>query len=233
MPRNLKLALGLLAVAVLIGLISLREMHRRIARLGEMQASEERARHEVLAPPISTPTDVTVKARIFWAAGPDQLAPAEINLPLSADPVQRSRQLVRALLALPPTPAQRTMPADAVLLGFYILPDGTAVADFSDALAAETPSGIVSEQLTVNSLARTLESNVPALRRLKILIHGQEVETLAGNVDLSGFFDLHPPVQSPGTNATPSAPSTPGAGAAASPSGTPPVAALAPAKPPH
>ncbi len=233
MPRNLKLALGLLAVAVLIGLISLREMHRRIARLGEMQASEERARHEVLAPPISTPTDVTAKAKIFWAAGPDQLAPVEINLPLSADPVQRSRQLVRALLALPPTPAQRTIPADAVLLGFYILPDGTAVADFSDALAAETPSGIVSEQLTVNSLARTLESNVPTLRRLKILIHGQEVDTLAGNVDLTGFFDLHPPEQPAGANATPGTPSTPGAGAAAVPPGKPPVAAPAPGTTPH
>ena len=234
MPRTLKLALGLLAVAVLIGLVSLREMHRRIARLGELQSSEERARHEVLAPPISTPTDVTVKAKIFWAAGPDHLAPVEMDLPLSADPVQRSRQLVRALLALPPTPAQRTMPADAVLLGFYLLPDGTAVADFSDALAAETPSGIVSEQLTVDSLARTLESNVPALRRLKILIHGQEVDTLAGNVDLTGFFDLNPPAQPPAAaGATGTAPSTAGASAAAAPPATPPVATPPPAKPPH
>lgn len=233
MPRSLKLALGLLAVAVLIGLISLREMHRRIARLGEMQASEERARHEVLAPPISTPTDVTVKAKIFWAAGPDHLAPVEMDLPLSADPVQRARQVVRALLALPPTPAQRTIPADAVLLGFYLLPDGTAVADFSDALAAETPSGIASEQLTVNSLARTLESNVPVLRRLKILIHGQEVDTLAGNVDLSGYFDLNAPAPLPVAGATGTAPSTAGGSAATAPPATPPVATPAPAKPPH
>jgi hypothetical protein len=28
---------------------------------------------------------------------------------------------------------------------------------------------------------------------LKILIHGQEVDTLAGNVDLTGFFDLNIP----------------------------------------
>lgn len=233
MPRSLKLALGLLAVAVLIGLISLREMHRRIARLGEMQASEERARHEVLAPPISTPTDVRVKARIFWAAGADHLAPVEMDLPLSADPVQRSRQLVRALLALPPTPAQRTIPADAVLLGFYALPDGTAIADFSDALAAETPSGIVSEQLTVDSLTRTLASNVPALRRLKILIHGQEVDTLAGNVDLSGYFDLNPPALPPVAGTTGTALPTAGGNAATAPPATLPVAKPAPAKPPH
>jgi hypothetical protein len=29
---------------------------------------------------------------------------------------------------------------------------------------------------------------VPQVRRLKILIHGQEVETLAGHLDLTGTF---------------------------------------------
>jgi len=40
----------------------------------------------------------------------------------------------------------------------------------------------------VNSIARTLEANVPQVQRLKILIHGQEVETLAGHLDLTGTF---------------------------------------------
>jgi spore germination protein GerM len=195
MPRKWKIAIGILAVAVLVGLISLRSLHRRMVRVAETQAAEEQARHEVLAVPISTPTDVIAKATIFWAAGPDQVAPVEIELPLSADPVQRSRQLLHALIASPPTPGQRTLPADTELLAFYILPNGTAVADFSDALSTETPSGILSEQMVVDSIAGTLASNVPGLRRLKILIHGQEVETLAGNVDLTGFFDLNPVAQ--------------------------------------
>jgi len=213
MSRNLKLALGILALAVLIGAVSFSKLHRRMARLGETQSSESRARQEVLTPPITTPTDTVVQASIFWAAAPDQLAPVETELPLSADPVQRSRQLVQALIAGPPTPAQRTIPADGALLGFYILPDGTGVADFSDALASETPSGIMSEQMAVNSLARTLENNVATLRRLKILIHGQEVDTLAGNVDLTGFFDLHPPAPPAGAGPLAPAPSAPGASA--------------------
>jgi hypothetical protein len=195
MPRKWKIAIGILAVAVVVGLISLRSLHRRMVRVAETQAAEEQARHEVLAVPISTPTDVTAKATIFWATGPDQVAPVEIELPLSADPVQRSRQLLHALIASPPTPGQRTLPADTELLAFYILPNGTAVADFSDALSTETPSGILSEQMVVDSIAGTLASNVAGLRRLKILIHGQEVETLAGNVDLTGFFDLVPVAQ--------------------------------------
>jgi len=193
MPRNLKIVLGVLAVAVVAGLISLRSMQQRMRRLADARLAEEQARYAVLAPPISTPTDVTVKAKIFWAAGTDNIAPVEIELPLSADPVERSRQLLQALIVNPPAPGQRTLPADTTLLGFYILSDGTVIADFSDALASQMPSGILSEEMAVNSIARTLESNVPGLHRLKILIHGQEVDTLAGNVDLTGFFDLNSP----------------------------------------
>jgi hypothetical protein len=190
MPRGLKIVLVILALAVVAGLISLQPLRRRMHRLRESRSAEEQARHAVLAPPISTPTDVTVKAQIFWAAGPDKIAPVEVDLPLSADRVERSRQLLQALIANAPAEERRTLPADTTLSAFYILSDGTAIADFSDAIASELPSGILSEQMAVNSIARTLESNVRGLRRLKILIHGQEVDTLAGNVDLTGFFDL-------------------------------------------
>lgn len=191
MPRNLKIILGFLILAVVVGLISLRSLHQRVRRLAESRAAEEQARHAVLALPISTPTDVMVKARIFWAAGPDRIAPVEVEIPLSADTIERSRQLLQALITNPPTAGQRTLPEDTTLSSFYILPDGTAIADFSDAISSEMPSGILSEEMAVNSIARTLESNVPGLRRLKILIRGQEVDTLAGNVDLTGFFDLN------------------------------------------
>ncbi|MGH7839626.1 MAG: GerMN domain-containing protein [Candidatus Binataceae bacterium] len=193
MPRNLKIALGILIVAVLAGLISLRGLHRKITRLSESTASEEQARRELLAPPISTATDVNTTAKIYWAAGPDKLAPVDVQMALSADPVQRAKQVLHTLIADPPAEAQRTLPEDAALLAFYILPDGTGVADFSDTLGTETPSGILSEELAVGSITRTLGSNVPVLRRLKILIHGEEAETLAGHVDLMGFFDLNPP----------------------------------------
>src|SRR5206468_4754976 len=69
--------------------------------------------------------------------------------------------------------------------------DGTAIADFSEALATSIPSGIQSEQLAVDSMTHTLEANVPQVKRLKILIHGQEVETLAGHVDLTETFAVN------------------------------------------
>jgi sporulation and spore germination protein len=194
MPRNLKITLGILSVAVLIGLISLRGLHQRIEHLSQEQGSEEQERRELLKPTIATSTDAMANAKLFWAAGADRIAPTEVPLPLSADPAKRGRQVLDALIAAAPGDLQRTLPADATLLGFYILPDGTAIADFSEALASETPSGILSEEIAVDSIVRTLESNVAGAHRLKILIHGQEVDTLAGHADLTGYFDLNPAV---------------------------------------
>jgi hypothetical protein len=93
----------------------------------------------------------------------------------------------------------RTLPADAALLAFYLLPDGTGVADFSEALGTSTPSGIQSEQRAVNSITRTLEANVPQIKRLKILIHGQEVDTLAGHLDLTQLFIVNTKAAQPPT----------------------------------
>ena len=102
----------------------------------------------------------------------------------------RSKQVLNTLLAGPVDNEARTLPSDAALLAFYLLPDGTAIADFSESLGTSIPSGIQSEQLAVDSITRTLEANVPQVQRLKILIHGQEVDTLAGHLDLTQTFEV-------------------------------------------
>jgi hypothetical protein len=204
--RNLKITLGILGGAVLLGLLSLHGLHQSVQRLAAVPTSEEQARLAVVAPPISTPTDVNTTAHIFWrsASAADRLDPVDISIPLSADTAVRAKQLLHALIVSAPTEDQKALPEDLTVLGFYVLPDGTGIADFSDGLSSETPSGILSESLAVTSITRTLESNVSTLRRLKILIHGQEVDTLAGHVDLTGFFDMHPAPGAPPTAAAPS-----------------------------
>jgi hypothetical protein len=190
--RWVAVLLGVLTAGVLAGgfyLYTLRQGQLR-ARAG--RAAEEEARRAVLAPPISTPSDVATTATIFWASTEDAetLAPVLVRMALSADAKERAHQVIDALITHAPAPEQATVPPDTTLLAFYLLPDGTAIADFSQHLAQETPSGILSEQLAVNSIAQTLAANVESARRLKILIGGQEVDTLAGHVDLTGFFPL-------------------------------------------
>lgn len=98
MPRNLRITLAILAVAVLIGLISLRGLHRRLQGLSQGTTTEEQARRELLAPGISTPTDAKVQTRIYWAAGPDKVAPVQVAMALSADPAQRAKQVLNELI---------------------------------------------------------------------------------------------------------------------------------------
>jgi hypothetical protein len=156
------------------------------------QKSAEQARQELLTP-AGAPGEPRTKAKMFWASAGDDgtLMPVDVELPLSKDPVLRSKQVLSTLLAGPVEAQLRTLPPDAVLLAFYILPDGTAVGDFSEALATSLPSGIQSEQLAVDSIARTLEANVPQIQRLKILIHGQERDSLAGHIDLTVLFPVN------------------------------------------
>jgi hypothetical protein len=190
-PRWKFWAIGGLVVAVIAAAIYFPILRRRVQRAAKIQQqSEEQARRELAQSLATTPGTPHVKAKMFWAANGDDptLTAVTIDLPLSNDPVLRAKQVLNTLLAGPVDSDLRTLPPDAVLLAFYLLPDGTGVADFSEALATSIPSGIESEQLAVDSIARTLEANVPQVRRLKILIHGQEVETLAGHLDLTGEF---------------------------------------------
>ena len=208
MPRWKVFLIAGLVLAVIAAAIYFPILRRRVKRAARVQQqSEEQARRELTQAIPVNPSDPRVKAKLFWASDADDstLAPVTVELPLSNDAVLRSKQVLNTLLAGPVDPELRTVPPDAVLLAFYLLPDGTAVADFSEALATSIPSGIASEQMAVDSIARTLEANVPQVQRLKILIHGQEVETLAGHLDLTATFIVN-------TKGAPAVPSAPPAG---------------------
>jgi sporulation and spore germination protein len=193
LSKGLKTTIIILAALVAAGLITLPSLRRAVQRQQGTPTprTEEQSRREVMQQPISTPTDAMVQAQLYWlsAGSPTALEPTAIPLPLSADPVERSKQLINALILRAP-PEKRALPAEASLLAFYLQPDGTAIADFSDEISSGMPSGILSEQLAVESIALTLGGNVPGIKQLKILVHGQEVDTLAGHLDLYGLFPV-------------------------------------------
>jgi len=182
---------GILLVAVIGAALYFPALRRQVYKAKTLtEKTAEQARRELLPPTPVTSSEPRVQAKMFWGSrsGDGTLVPVMIELPLSSDATLRAKEILNTLLAGPVDPEARTVPPDAALLGFYILPDGTAVADFSEALANSIPSGIQSEQLAVDSITRTLEANVPQVQRLKILIHGQEVDTLAGHLDLTQTF---------------------------------------------
>jgi Sporulation and spore germination len=190
--RGLKITIGILTALVLLSLITLPGLRQAMQRISRSPIPEQQARREVMQAPISTPTDVKARAQIYWlsASSTGSLAATPVEIPLSADPVERCKQLLIALIVMAPGPERRTLPADVTLLAFYIQPDGTGIADFSDELATGTPSGILSEQLAVDSITQTLGANGTSIQKLKILIHGQDADTLAGHLDISGLFPV-------------------------------------------
>ena len=194
-----------LSIAVFFGAVYFPALHRHLKESAKIeQKSEEQAKRELTQPVVVNPSEPRVKAKLFWAsdAGDGTLTAVNVDLPLSNDPVLRAKQVLNTLLAGPVNTESRTLPPDAALLEFYLMKDGTGIADFSEALATSIPSGIESEQMAADSLTKTLAANVPQVRRLKILIHGQEMETLAGHLDLTGTFPVSSDATSPGSHAS-------------------------------
>ena len=193
MPRGVRISLLLLLLmTVLIGAFELPALLRQLRVFGPDAQREEQSRREVIRPGGGSGGAKKEKVSIFWLSpeNPRELQAVDIPLDLGADPVQRARVALETLITGAPSPTSRVLPLDAALLAFYLLPDGTAIADFSDAVSREVPSGISSEQLAVDAIVRTVHAAVPQARRLKILVGGQQTETLAGHVDLSSALDL-------------------------------------------
>jgi len=101
----------------------------------------------------------------------------------SDDPVVFCRQIIDALIRGPSSGLVRTIPATTELRAIYI-DDKTAYVDLTREVAASYPGGILSELMTIYSIVNTLVLNVDGVDQVKILIAGQEAETLSGHIDI-------------------------------------------------
>lgn len=77
-----------------------------------------------------------------------------------------------------------TIPADTRLLDAYKLGD-TLVLDFTRELQSNHPGGSSGELLTVYSIVNTMTENMYGIKKVQILLEGQEIETLTGHMDLT------------------------------------------------
>lgn len=79
----------------------------------------------------------------------------------------------------------RLLPADTVVRGAFLLPDGTAFVDLGGAtLTSGWPAGSHEELMAVYSIVQTITSNFAEAKRVRILVNGAPVETLAGHIAL-------------------------------------------------
>jgi spore germination protein GerM len=85
---------------------------------------------------------------------------------------------------------QATIPPESNLREFYLDEQGCAYLDFDAGLKTNHPGGSYAEVLTIASLVKTLKANFSQVKRVKLLVNGAEIETLAGHIDTRFPFTL-------------------------------------------
>ena len=183
-PRHLVISVAVMLVLVVTMGIYARRM-RRQARELESPATTALP----VVPPVSGRTEAVTLYVADDAAG--SLRPQSAQIPLPGGRQQRAEELLRALLRVYQQPgAAHPLSAPSDIRSVYLVEPGLAVIDLNAAFADEHRSGILTEQLTVNSLVETLAANVQGVQRVRILVDGKARETLAGHADLSDVFDV-------------------------------------------
>ena len=189
-PRHLIIAVAVLLAAVTALGFYVGRMRRRA---GEVQPAASDVRP--IAPPAAGPTE---KVTLYVADDSvGTLRPQGAEIPLPSGRQQRAEELLRALLRVyqqPDSPHPIASAGD--VRSIYLMPSGAAVIDLNESFADQHRSGILDEQLTVDSLVETLAANVSGVSRVRILVEGKTRETLAGHVDLTEFFDVGAVAQS-------------------------------------
>ena len=100
----------------------------------------------------------------------------------------RIRQVVLALIEGSHQGLTRALPPTASIRGVFITSEGTAILDLSKESFGEFTSGIERESLLLDAVVNSIVVNVPRVKRLRVLVQGQNIDTLDGHADLGGFL---------------------------------------------
>jgi len=137
----------------------------------------------------SLPTSNAVVQRsvaIYFQSTDMILVPETRSLSLPANDAAAIGAVVRELLKGSANPRLgRSLPADTVLRGSFLLPEGTAIVDLGGpTLAQGWSTGSHEELLAVYSVVQTIASNFATVKRVRILVNDEPAETLAGHISL-------------------------------------------------
>ena len=133
-----------------------------------------------------------IAAHLYFADRNNSFLKSELRVIHQPDnPVQFGRAIVEALIKGPQKGLIRTIPVGTELNAIYIDPDQVCYLDLSETVKKKHPGGTNSELLTIYSVVNSLILNVSGIKRVKILINGNEAPTLAGHISLQFPFKAH------------------------------------------
>ncbi|MBA4423811.1 MAG: hypothetical protein C0390_12070 [Syntrophus sp. (in: bacteria)] len=119
------------------------------------------------------------------------LIPEKRFIPKENGPEELAQEMVKALLSGSKTGLVNTFPENAELEGVKMAGGDTLLVNFSESLVANHPGGSTAEMATIYSLTNTLTVNMPAIKKVKILIGGKERESLKGHIGLKNPFTIN------------------------------------------
>jgi len=184
MTRRILVVFAALAlIAVALGFYAL-HLKRKVARDAQTAAEQQLA----MAPLGNGPPEPVT---LYVATDSDgTLRKTQINVSLPSERSERDRAVLRALLAqYLKSPSPHPIGPASDVREVYLMGADTAIVDTNAAFADAHPSGVLAEELTVASMVVTLNANDSKIGRVKILVNGQERDTLAGHADLRRFYE--------------------------------------------
>lgn len=97
---------------------------------------------------------------------------------------EEAKQAVDELIKGPSERLFPTIPQGTRLLNLFVDRQGIAYVNFDAQLRENHAGGSFGELLTVYSIVDTLAANFPQIKKVQILLEGNEVPTLVGHLDL-------------------------------------------------
>jgi spore germination protein GerM len=124
--------------------------------------------------------------RLYFESASMLLIAEQRNVQLPQSPAGAMPAVMRELMKGATNPAfARVVPADTVIRGAYLLPDGTAFVDLGGrTLTQGWPAGSHEELMAVYSIVQTVTANFPEAKKVRVLVNGSPAETLAGHIAL-------------------------------------------------
>jgi hypothetical protein len=193
MSRRAKILMLILLAVLALGASYLHVLTRRVAFRLPPEQGEEVARTRLSEAALQSATRPHQMATLYFPSF-EQGVLREEKRPVAwaETETDRMRQILLALIEGSHQGYSRSLPISTGIRAVFLAPDGTAFVDLSDQAMLDINPGIASECLVVYSVVDSLAANIPAVKKVKILVQGQDVDTLNGHADLSDYFVLDP-----------------------------------------
>lgn len=172
-------AVLLLAALAFVGACGRHKSANKAAQSPLFTGNEEQREVVLTFPALDKPGFVLVKRKIY----------------ATSSTVAQAKQVLLALMAGPladgsEAGATACFGPGAAVQELYLDGKGLAVVDLAPETVQGLPGGTSAEVATLYCLIRSLSMNIPAINRVKLLVDGEEVESLRGHIDLRDPLSL-------------------------------------------